>query len=270
MLLGVRGRMMMSAGGVLGAATVAFGAVAPPEHCPPVTVAGVHAAAADAAGWFVRNQNPDGTWLYSYEAETDTVIDDYNTVRHAGAVMGLYQAAAAGIEGAFVSADRGLAWAMGHVVVEDDRAALADPGSRQVPAGATALLVSGLVERRLLTGELSHDADLRRFGAFLAAQVEPSGAFLAYFDLDTHRPLAGVYSKYYTGESYWALARLHSVFPDESWGDAADRIGAYLATARDDRESHWPPIADHWAAYGLSETVTFPERAGRDRPLTDY
>ena len=79
--------------------------------------------------------------------------------------------------------------------------------------------------------------------------------------------MAGEYSKYYTGEAYWALARLHRAFPGEGWGEAADRIGAYLATSRDEVEGHWPPIPDHWAAYGMSETVEFPER-GRP-PLTE-
>ena len=32
-------------------------------------------------------------------------------------------------------------------------------------------------------------------------------------------------------------------------------------------KDHWPPIPDHWAAYGMSETVEFPER-GRP-PLTE-
>ena len=75
-------------------------------------------------------------------------------------------------------------------------------------------------------------------------------------------------SKYYTGEAYWALARLHLLFPDDGFGAVADRIGNYLATQRDDVEGHWPPIPDHWVAYGLSETVTFPERDDR-QPLTD-
>ena len=78
--------------------------------------------------------------------------------------------------------------------------------------------------------------------------------------------MAGKYSKYYTGEAYWALARLHRAFPSEGWGKPADRIGAYLAKSRDEAEGHWPPIPDHWAAYGAAETVEFPER-GR-RPLT--
>ena len=78
--------------------------------------------------------------------------------------------------------------------------------------------------------------------------------------------MPGEYSKYYTGEAYWALALLHRLFPDEGWGEAADRIGAYLATSRDEVEDHWPPIPDHWAAYGQSETVRFPDRG--DPPLT--
>jgi small neutral amino acid transporter SnatA (MarC family) len=107
---------------------------------------------------------------------------------------------------------------------------------------------------------------LRRLGHFLLGQVEPSGAVLASYDAARGAPVPGEYSKYYTGEAYWALARLHKAFPDEPFGDAADRIGAYLATKRDDAEGHWPAIADHWVGYGLAETVTFPER-GR-LPLT--
>ena len=79
--------------------------------------------------------------------------------------------------------------------------------------------------------------------------------------------MAGEYSKYYTGEAYWALARLHRAFPAEGGARPPDRIGAYLASSRDEAEDHWPPIPDHWAAYGPSETVEFPER-GRP-PLTD-
>ncbi len=81
--------------------------------------------------------------------------------------------------------------------------------------------------------------------------------------------MAGGYSKYYTGEAYWALARLHRLFPDEGFGEVADRIGNYLATERDDVEDYWPPIPDHWAAYGLAETVAVPRaRPSRARSPT--
>jgi small neutral amino acid transporter SnatA (MarC family) len=243
----------------------AFGVVAPPEHCPSVSAAELRSSAQAAVDWFVRNQGADGTWLYVYDADDDSIPPEYNEVRHAGVTMGLYQAAAAGLPGALRSADRGTEWALDNLVERDGWAALEYQG--QISTGATALLVAGLVIRREATGDTRYDELLGRLGRFLVAQTESSGAVLASYDAARGAPVAGEYSEYYTGEAYWALALLHGAFPGEGWGEAADRIGGYLATSRDEVEGHWPPIRDHWAAYGLAETADFPER-GRP-PLTE-
>ena len=242
-----------------------FVVVAPPERCPSVNPGALRRSAQASVDWLVRNQKPDGTWLYLYEAGEDSAPPDYNVVRHTGAAMGLYRAAAEGLPRALRSADRGTAWALDRLIERDDWAAVDWEG--QVDTGATALLVAGLVLRRETTADTRYDDVLGRLGRFLIAQTEPSGAVLASYDPVRGTPVAGIYSKYFTGEAYWALALLHRTFPREGWGQAADRIGAYLATSRDEVEDHWPPIADHWAAYGLSETVDFPER-GRS-PLTE-
>jgi small neutral amino acid transporter SnatA (MarC family) len=243
---------------------VAFAVVAPPERCPSVSAAELRRSAEAGVDWFARNQNPDGTWLYLYDAGHDSAASEYNVVRHTGAAMGLYQAAADGVPGALRTADRGTGWALDTLLERDGWAAVQWAG--QVRTGATALLVAGLALRREVTADERYDDVLRRLGRFLLAQTEPSGAVLASYDPTSGAPVAGDYSKYFTGEAYWALARLHRAFPEEGWGEAADRIGAYLATSRDHVENHWPPIPDHWAAYGLAETVGFRER-GRP-PLT--
>jgi small neutral amino acid transporter SnatA (MarC family) len=249
-------------------AVAVFGVLAPPEHCPTVTVDDLHDASALTVDWFVRNQSSDGTWLYQYDAETDTVVPDYNIVRHAGAIMGLYQAAVAGYPDALASADAGVEWLLQHTFDDHGWTAIIYQG--EVSTGSVALLIAGLTDRRALTGDEQYDGLLRRLGGFLAAQTEPTGAVLAYYSRSQGEPIAGTYSKYYTGESYWALTRLHRAFPDEGWGEVADRIGDYLATRRDDVEDNWPAIPDHWAAYGLSETVEFPDRADRaDRAKAD-
>src|SRR5919108_3310355 len=259
-------RRVSGAGLVLGLGLVGmFGVVAPPERCPSVTAGELRASATEAVDWFERNQEPDGTWLYLYDADSDQVAPEYNVVRHSGVTMSLYQAAAAGVPGAQATADRGLEWALDHLVRRDGWTAVRDGGVAS--AGATALLTAGLVERRNDTGDTSHDALLRQLGGFLAAQTERSGAVLAGFDPAADAPVSGFYSKYYTGEAYWALARLHGVFPSGRWGSLADRVGAYLAVDRDRAEDVWPPVPDHWAAYGLSETVTFSDRRG-GTPLT--
>ncbi len=242
-----------------------FALGAPPEHCPSVSPTELRRSSQAVVDWFVRNQEPAGDWLYEYDADDDSVsAADYNEVRHAGVTMGLYQAAAAGLPGALRSADRGTEWALARLEEQDDWAAFSYNG--RTVTGSTALLVAGLAIRREATGDERYDDEMRRLGRFLLAQTEPSGAVLAEYDAASEAPLPGQYSKYYTGEAYWALALLHGAFPDEGWDEAADRIGAYLATSRDEVEDHWPPIPDHWAAYGQAETVEFPGRG--EPPLT--
>ena len=134
-----------------------------------------------------------------------------------------------------------------------------------IGGGAT---LSALVERRLATGDPTYDDFMAQLATFLDDQVEPSGALLAYYDLEPDRPRPETYSIYYTGEAYWALGRLHLVDPAAGWGATADRMGNYMATVRDDEEDIWPPLADHWSGYGLAETAAFPERQ-EGEPLTD-
>jgi len=262
----VRRRVAMAGLALLGVSLVAFTFGAPPERCPEVTARELQTAATEAADWFARNQEADGTWLYQYDAEADEAVDDYNVVRHAGGIMGLYQAAGAGVPGALETADRGFAWAEDRLVEQDDWAALSHQG--RTATGATALLVSGLVERREATGDDRYDDLLAELGRFLAEQTEPSGAVLANYSLRSEAPEPGVYSAYFTGETYWAFTRLHRLDPDAGWGELADRVGDYLATRRDDVEDHWPAIPDHWAAYGLAETVLFDDRPAGE-PLTE-
>jgi small neutral amino acid transporter SnatA (MarC family) len=233
---------------------VAFGAVAPPESCPSVTGADLRRSTQAAVEWFVRNQNPDGSWLYEYRRDDDSSTPEYNDVRHAGAVMALYQAADAGHHpGALRAADRGTAWALDRLTERDGWAAVTFDGT--TITGSTALLAAGLDYRRAATGDTRYDRVMRRLGRFLVGQVEPSGAVLAFYDTDRDRPVPGEYSKYYTGETYWALALLARTFPNEHFAGVAGRIGTYLATKRDDREGYWPPIPDHWAEYGMSVTT---------------
>ena len=243
----------------------AFVVVAPPERCPTVTAVELRASAQSTVAWFVRNQEADGTWLYLYDADDDSTSSEYNSVRHAGVTMGLYQAAAAGLPGALGSADRGTQWALDRLLEREGWAAFATPGL--IDTGASALLAAGLVIRRDATGDSSYDPLLRRLGRFLVAQTEPSGGVLASYDATDEAPVAGEYSKYFTGEAYWALALLHRAFPGEEWGEAADRVGNYLAASRDEVGDYWPPIPHHWAAYGVAETAAFPERG--DPPLTE-
>lgn len=247
------------------AAVATFGVIAPPEHCPSVSEDDLRAAATSAAGWIEVNQLDDGSFRYEYSADEQRDLPGYNVVRHAGVVMSMYMAAGYGVAGTLETGDRGLEWAEAHLTRGDGWIAAGD-GPTRPSVGASALLLAGLAERRDATGGDEHDALMRGLAAFLVGQIEPSGSVTNVYDVAAGGPRFGVPSKYATGEAYWALAQAARQFPGEGWDTAADRIGAYIAADRDEAEG-MRHTRDHWAAYGLSESVASGD-ADHDRTLT--
>ena len=162
--------------------------------------------------------------------------------------------------------DRGLGWALDHLVRRGDGAALGQEGAR-LQVGATALLVAALVERRRATGDDRYDDVLAELGRFLAGQVEPSGAVPQYVDPLTG-PSIGSYSRFYTGETFLALAGLRTELGPDPWEEPALRVGRYLAERRDEAEGWFPAIPDHWAAYGLAELAGGPTAVPDSGPWT--
>ncbi|HZA78918.1 MAG TPA: hypothetical protein VE623_21280 [Acidimicrobiales bacterium] len=228
----------------------ARGVIALPERCPPASAPEARAAAQEAVGWFQRNQRDDGHWVYRYDRDADAVDLQDHVVRQAGVTLSLYQAHAAGIAGALAPADRGVEWLLGELVRHDDWAAVERGGL--APTGGTALLVAALSTRRIATDDPRFDRELDELGRFLVVMTEPSGAVLANWDVDARRPVPGDYSKFFTGEAYFALSLLATADPGGGWLPTAERIGRYLPE-RDGVEDRFPPTSDHWGAYGLAQ-----------------
>lgn len=242
---------------VLGLGTAA--AVAHPESCPTPTAASATAAVEDAVSWIATNQLPSGRFLYRFDRDRMVIEPGYSTARHAGTLLSLEQARAAGIAAAAAdeAGEEGFAWAL-------DEATALSGGSLAFSesTGATGLLVAALVERRRVDGDTTYDEELVRLGRFLARAVTDDGAVVATWDLAADEPVAGSRSPFFTGEVLFALARLHAELPDAGWDEPARRISDYVATRRDDAERRFPPVSDHWAAYSWGEMATWPEGSG--------
>ena len=132
--------------------------VAPREDCPAVSSADARQSMVEAVGWLGRNQHDDGQFRYLSDPEGQE-LDGYSSVRHAGVLLSLEQAANVGVTSAGAVADEGWAWALRHVEVVGPGRALVEPGG-QVETGATALLV------RAMSGS-----------ALRASQYQPWAAF---------------------------------------------------------------------------------------------
>lgn len=233
--------------------------VIPGEYCPAVTAEQAMASARLAADWIERAQRPDGTYLYEYNIAENREIRDYNVVRHAGVTMSLYQLAAAGDHSVLPTADRALGWMQDNMLEREDWAAFRDPIGGRVQLGASSLLLAGLAQRRMATGDTTYDDFMRQVARFLLVMQRDDGSFLNFYVPETGRPDPNYTSKYATGEAFWALAMMHRFFPDEGWDGPTRAVADYLSLHRDEAEGNkFPPWADQWAAYGLSEMADWP------------
>jgi hypothetical protein len=218
-----------------------------------VTAAQVEQSIAEAADWMVRGLGDDGRFVYGYDLATDEESSAYNSARHAGVTMSLYQAFEASGEPRFLeAADAGLDYMLARLEEGDGWAAWGESG-RDRPTGANGLFLAGMALRRRATGDPVHDDVMRAVGAFLVGQREPGGAVLASRNLATGEPVPGQYGAFATGEAAWALVLLGRVLPGEGWIEEALPIIDYIARERDRREGYIARLPDHWAAYALGD-----------------
>ncbi|MFN0093550.1 MAG: hypothetical protein ACKVVT_02075 [Dehalococcoidia bacterium] len=238
--------------------------LAPAQVCPAVTVDGARDSAYEAAAWIERAQADDGSYLYDWDRETGEPVPGYNSVRHAGVTMSLYQLAAeTGDLAPIAPADRGLAWMQERLFQRDGWTAMDVPGEG-VKLGGNALLLAGLAQRRLATGDGQHDDLMRAVARFLVVLQGPDGSFSSRWLPETGRPNTER-SLYATGEAFWALALMHRLFPGEGWDVPVRAVADYLALHRDEVENtKFPPWADQWAAYGFAEMAPLPGLALSD------
>ena len=229
--------------------------VAAPEACGDRPSHDLRAAAGAAIGWVQRAQLDDGRYVYLYDAESDDLARDYNDVRHAGVTMALYQSAGrGGDEQTLAAADAGLEWMRRRLVRHERWAALLAPGASRAKLGASALMLVGLAERRLATGDESYDPLMRELGSFLASMQRSDGGFYVAWRVLAAAPDREGTSRYYPGEALWALALLHEALPGEGWDRYARAAADFVTSSRDELEGvRFPPLADQWAAYGLAE-----------------
>lgn len=230
--------------------------VVPPEGCGQDSETDIQRAAVLAAAWMKSNQNPDGSYVYLYYSDSDSIPADYNEVRHAGVTMSLYQAAGRLQDPeAMAAADNAMQWMRDRLVREHGWAALA-PYPGRASLGASALMLVGLAERRLATHDPVNDELMHELASFIAAMQRDDGGFRIAYDFNTDEPDTVNTSRYFPGESLWALALMHEAFPGEGWDVRARAALNFITTMRDDVENvDFPPLADQWAAYGIGEMV---------------
>ena len=233
--------------------------VAAPHQCPAVSLETLSDSETAAAAWMEANQYEDGSYVYEYDVETDDFANAYNEVRHAGVTMSLYQLAAHGDLSVLPTADAAMARMEDSLFRADDWAAVQSPRTGSIKLGSTALALAGLAQRRIATNDTVYDELMGEMGRFLLAMQLEDGSFYAFWLANAGGPNPEIKSLYATGESFWAMAMMHRAFPDDGWETPTRSVADYLSLRRDEEmKIDFPPWADQWAAYGLSEMADWP------------
>ncbi|MDG2027561.1 MAG: hypothetical protein P8J50_10650 [Acidimicrobiales bacterium] len=225
-----------------------------PERCGRPIDDELATSAQLAVDWFANNIDPNGDFVYRYDRDRAVDEGGYNDTRHAGVLWSLWQAERAGVEGAGEVAEAGFARV--ERLLKDTVVGPAMGTGSTLGTGTVGLLVAALDERRITTGLTDQDDLLVAFGRTLTAAVNADGSVSAGIHI-TNGP-NDRRSPFFTGEVLWALARLHISFPDQGFDEPALRIRQYLIHHRDEVETPWPPVSDHWGAYAFETMDRWP------------
>jgi len=224
---------------------------------------------AEAAEWLMGRLRADGSFDYEVFPGGGGADDEYNAVRHAGCVVGLYRMAAladrvshpplapASRHGAV--GRRAEEWVLQRVRVPmgswDPEMLAVTWGERGATAGAAAFAILSILERPdgvvpQRRGAPPDDELLEGLGRFLLAMTDEQGrVFETWDDSRGAEQVGGPEHPYFPGLVVLALAELYGATGDERWRDGARAVaGAQIALFETERTT-----PGHWTMQGLWE-----------------
>jgi len=222
--------------------------------------------AAIAAGDYLKTSiNPDGRFIYCYQAKTDKIIPKYNILRHAGtiyALLELYEVTQD--QDLLMAIQRAIAYLLKQIqtptaiAVTGEGACIVEAG--QVKLGGNALAAIALAKYSEITEDSQYLSTIIELCRWIESVQGETGEFLVHKQGQNQDPEA-FRSNYYPGEAILALVRLYHLTEDAHWLNVAEtaakhRIGKY-------NESPKAVPQDHWLLYALNELF-------RDRPVPVY
>ncbi len=228
---------------------------------------------AEVAGWLARAVGPDGKFDYEYLPNHDGTTPDYNVVRHAGCVYGLFHVYQMALREPRLrdkaneyleAAIRSMSWVYRDLgkprgATDEQLVAFLGPGGEATSGAAALTLLIFLarppvdkVSHPVLAERLERSGDaqlIEGLGRFLVAMIDDNGKVFVNYRTRLANAEVGREPLYYPGETMLALARLHHATGDPRWLEAARRIADHRVASYN-RELHNP---DHWVMQGLWE-----------------
>ncbi len=208
-------------------------------------------AAVLGGNYLINVTNTDGSFIYNYNASSNTKSTSYNILRHAGttyAMLQLYdvtkdqkllQAAQKTID--FLVQNIKPFQNMSCIVYDDE-----------IKLGGNALAIIALAEYTQVTKDTSYVSTMQDLAKYIEYSQKPNGEFISKRYYSTGE-IDDFVSEYYPGEALLSLIRLHAIDADETWINITENGAQYLITIRDGNLDTNNLIHDHWLLMALNE-----------------
>lgn len=223
------------------------------ENPMPVSVSPLEKAASLGLGYLLANIRDDGSFNYKQKAKTGIIFDEYNILRHAGALYVLYQyldsdqlhLAAKRLQAAEDYLHRNC------VPLKDHPECLCVIENKTAKLGGSALTLLTFIEHYKRQPDPRLLDSMQRLAAFIVWMQEPSGRFKSKLMSDDF-VFSDFDSVYYPGEAILALTRLYAIDPDPRWLQTITFATDYQV-ATPVRHSEFDRGHNHWFATALPE-----------------
>ena len=215
-------------------------------------------ASARLGGDYLKSAvGPNGKFVYAYRPKQDKISENYNILRHAGAVYAMLELYHITGDTTLIEAARRAIDYLLSFVKDCQFATVTDLAcvveKDHVKLGGNALAVIALAEYTKVTQDRQYIPTLRRLARWIQSVQAENGEFSIHKQQYASGVVEKFRSQYYPGEAVLALTRMFAVDGSASWLDTAERNVQFLIDHRDRDIPEEQLIHDHWLLYGLNE-----------------
>ena len=206
--------------------------------------------------YLVNVTNTDGSFIYEYNAASDTENEGYNILRHAGTVYSMLQVYdETGDTHLLTAAESAIEFLLSFLKPFDNGSSQVIVYQDEVKLGGNALAIIALAEHAKVTDNKEYVGVMQGLAKFIEFSQKDSGEFISkrYYSTGI---IDSFVSQYYPGEAILALCRLYSLDGNETWLDVAEKATQYLIDQRKNIETV-NLVHDHWLLMAMNELYRF-------------
>jgi len=207
----------------------------------------------EAASYLSRQVRENGAFTYNYYPRFDETPNDYNIIRHAGAIWSMVQAYQISQDETIgKSIKKAIEYMTSQIIYDKEgRAFLYDETDDEVALGGGALAALALTEFTEVFQDNTYLDLCTALGEGICSlQDQSSGEYFHILSKDLV-PLEKYRTVYYDGEATFALCRLYGLTGNARFLESAQAAADHFIAAG------YTQYHDHWVSYSMNELTKY-------------